>query len=110
MIIRPTEIVYHRNGCSGVPFHVVKFDWKDDEGKRRHMIATVFDQLGSERPVAVFDLDFLAKGNIKFGENSWRGDDFAEVLYKAIDRHTKDRAAEFLQQLTGAQQPTTEGE
>jgi hypothetical protein len=33
---------------------------------------------------AAFDIKLLAQGNIKFGENSWRGDHYAEVMDGAI--------------------------
>lgn len=97
--ITNVEIAYHRNGVAGEGFYVVTFDWLNPEGTRR-MVATVFppdpitsgpfegepDWLATEgfhNPrVAVLDMDMLP--NIKFTENSWRGDTFADALYHAI--------------------------
>lgn len=70
------EIAYHRNGVMGNGFYVIKF--RQD---RQNMLAVVFGEMGN---VAVFDLDLLGKGNITFGENSWRGDNFEDWLRKEI--------------------------
>ena len=74
------EIEYHRNGISGNGFHVIKFNCKED-GKNLHMVGILFEEQGS---CAVFDQDLLGQGNIKFGENSWRGDVYEDKLRKAI--------------------------
>ena len=93
------DVAYHRNGVGGEPFYVVTFT--DDENGA--MIGTVFGyvpkidrpyNLGYEEPfnpqVAVLSLGILAEGNIKFGQNSWRGDQYAEALYQAIDAYSED--------------------
>jgi hypothetical protein len=36
----------------------------------------------------VFDLELLAQGVIEFGENSWRGDHFADELDKLLEEVT----------------------
>ena len=69
---------YHRNGICGAPFYVFLF--RDNEQKR-NMVATVFDESAH---CAVFDVDLLAQGNIKFGENSWRGDNYEGELRNYI--------------------------
>lgn len=71
------SIQYHRNGISGAPFHVLIFR-DPDEGR---MLGIVFD---TEHHVAVFNLDKLALGNIAFGVNSWRGDQYEPHLRTAI--------------------------
>ncbi len=72
------EIEYHRNGVGGAPFYVVLF-W--DETEAKDMMGVVFDD---EYHVAVFDTNLLAEGNIRFGENSWRGDCYEPSLRQAI--------------------------
>ena len=80
MKLRIENIQHHRNGISGAPFHVLIFRDKV-EGR---MLGIVFQQ---EHHVAVFNLDKLALGNIAFGENSWRGDQYEPHLRKAIAEH-----------------------
>ena len=72
------EIEYHRNGVGGAPFYVVLFR---DETEEKNMMGVVFDD---EYHVAVFDINQLAEGNIRFGENSWRGDSYESPLRQAI--------------------------
>lgn len=77
MNIHIEQLDYHRNGISGAPFHVLIFR-DEDEGR---MLGIVFDE---EYHVAVFNLDKLALGNITFGVNSWRGDQYEPFLRTAI--------------------------
>lgn len=70
------EHVSHRNGVHGNSFNVLKF-----RDGNRNMIGVVFQEHGN---IAVFDFDMLAKGNIAFGENSWRGDEYEHALRKMI--------------------------
>ena len=74
------SIAHHRNGICGMPFHVVLFRY---DGERRNMIATVFD--GPDYRVAVLDVDMAAAGNVTFGENSWRGDRYANQLFAWVE-------------------------
>jgi hypothetical protein len=71
------QIEFHRNGISGAPFHIVSFD---DDNQRR-MVGIVFNE---PYHVAVFDVDELAVGNITFGSNSFRGDQFEPTLRRVI--------------------------
>jgi hypothetical protein len=54
------------------------------------MVATLFSGTGQ---CAVLDANMSADGNVRFGENSWRGDDFEDQLriwvnnYEAIFSH-----------------------
>lgn len=66
---------HHRNGVCGDPFDCFVFNW-DDEGTKRKMLGVDF---GGEA-FAVFDIDLLAKGDICFGSNSFRGDHFWEAV------------------------------
>jgi hypothetical protein len=69
---------YHRNGISGVPFHVVLFDDVGDENTRK--VGILFE---TPHHCAVLDVGKLVAGNIAFGSNSYRGDVFEEQLRKA---------------------------
>lgn len=91
------EVAYHRNGVGGEGFHVVKFRGELAEGPDgdTHMVAVVFDEPGA---VAVFDRELLGMGMIAFGQNSWRGDNYEEVLRAAIDRYELGRSQELLEQ------------
>jgi hypothetical protein len=77
--IRIIDHDYHRNGISGAPFHVVLFDDTGDENTRK--VAVLFD---APQHCAVLDVSKLARGNIAFGQNSYRGDAFDAVLRKAL--------------------------
>ena len=77
MTIHIENIQCHRNGISGAPFHVMIFR---DPGEGR-MVGIVFDE---PHHVAVFNLDKLANGDIAFGSNSWRGDQYEPALRRAI--------------------------
>jgi hypothetical protein len=83
------KIAYHRNGVAGEPFKAVVFQY---DGKK--MLGIRFedgapDSIGFSNPrCAVFDLELLAQGVIEFGENSWRGDQFADELDKLLEEVT----------------------
>ena len=85
MKIHNVEVAYHRNGVSGIGFHVVTFTWKDTDVSppvTRRMVATVFPK---ENTIAVLDIDQTAAGNIAFAKgNSWRGDHFEAELREEI--------------------------
>lgn len=79
------KIEFHRNGISGIGFHVVLFDADDD----KDMMAVVFPEDGA---VAVLNVPETAKGNIEFAKgNSWRGDYFERDLRKAIEEYENER-------------------
>ena len=87
------EVSYHRNGVCGEGFNAVLFTWRDEDGKLRNMVASVFDGAGQ---CAVYDVDELKAGNIAFASgNSWRGDHYEGELRKAIRRHNLNRAGRF---------------
>lgn len=93
------EIAYHRNGVHGEPFYVIAFQSDDKD-----MIGVVFDYEEADAyeahlPVnprtAVFDRELLAKGEIRFMENSWRGDVFDPFLRQSIATHEREEASKI---------------
>jgi len=88
MKLKIITIAHHRNGVGGAPFDVVLFD----EAKRAHpenhrKVGIVFDEPGH---VAVLDIAKLAAGDIAFGSNSWRGDNYEPHLRDAINASVKE--------------------
>ncbi|MEZ6143808.1 MAG: hypothetical protein R3B84_24850 [Zavarzinella sp.] len=79
MKITVQEIARHRNGISGEPFHVICFT-DSTEGP---MLGIVFQK---PHHVAVLQMEQLAKGNIAFGSNSWRGDQYEPLLRQVIEQ------------------------
>lgn len=102
--IRIKSVAYHRNGVSGAPFFVVTFT---DQEEKRDFVATLFPEyeevenadgswnsryvwgIPSEEfhnpKVAVLDLDLVGAGEVRFGYNSWRGDNYADALLAAVN-------------------------
>lgn len=86
-----TAVAQHRNGIGGEPFYVVTFTYEEAK-----MVGVVFPEHDAEGEmdtkatvracrVAVLDVSLLAQGEIAFGHNSWRGDEFAPFLVGAIE-------------------------
>lgn len=84
------SVARHRNGIAGVPFTAVLFD-DSDEGR---MIATIFDPDGTAPRCAVYHLARLVDGVIAFGENSWRGDRYADALVPLLAAWDRDHDAD----------------
>ena len=80
MKLKIITIDRHRNGVAGALFNVVLFKDRGAGGSRK--VGIVFDQDGH---CAVLDIVKLAAGDIAFGSNSWRGDDYESALRDAID-------------------------
>ena len=89
MKIQFKSIDYHRNGCSGEGFYAVLFELTED-GEKHNMVATLFLE---KNLVAVFDMDLLAKGEIRFFENSWRGDRIGAELKPLLKRLIEQEAS-----------------
>ena len=94
MKLKISNVQYHRNGVSGMPFYAVNFDDKDIG----NMIGIVFPKYDPDKErytggfnprVAIFQTELLGQGNINFGENSYRGDCYADDLIKAINKDEK---------------------
>lgn len=81
MRINVLSIAHHRNGVAGAPFHAIIF--KDRGPQASVKIGIVFDE---NTCVAVLDIAKLSAGDVKFGSNSWRGDDYEPYLRAAIHR------------------------
>lgn len=79
MKLKMIAIARHRNGVLGTPFEVVLFKESGRGGSRK--AAILFEDEGS---CAVLDVTKLAAGDIAFGSNSWRGDDYEPDLRNAI--------------------------
>ncbi len=79
MNLKIIDIAHHRNGVSGAPFDVALFKDRGREGSRK--VAILFEEQGH---CAVQDVAKLAAGDIAFGSNSWRGDDYEPDLKDAI--------------------------
>ncbi len=89
--IRICAIDRHRNGVGGAPFHVAIFDedkgaHSEDQGRK---VAIVFEE---QAHCAVLDIAKLAAGDIDFGSNSWRGDEYEPHLRRAIEKLSKSEA------------------
>jgi hypothetical protein len=84
MKLNVIAIDFHRNGIGGAPFHVVLFE--DDVLEATRKLGIVFD---SPDHVAVFDTAKLAAGDIAFGSNSWRGDQYESGLRLAIEHFSQ---------------------
>lgn len=81
MNLKIIAIARHRNGVCGAPCDVVLFKDGGKAGDRK--LAVLFDQA---HHCAVFDVVKLAAGDIAFGSNSWRGDDYEPYLRQAIEQ------------------------
>jgi len=79
LVTKVIDIQYHRNGIAGAGFHVILF-----KSGKQNMMGVVFEDVGY---CAVFDTDMLNAGNIKFGSNSWRGDNYEPELRNAIKKY-----------------------
>jgi hypothetical protein len=89
--IKVEEVAYHRNGMTGAPFYVVRFE-DAREGPMLGIVFAEYDNEGnprltSEPRVAVLQRDLLDEGQIGFGINSWRGDNYAQALIQAIQMY-----------------------
>jgi hypothetical protein len=73
------DIAHHRNGICGAPFVAILFEDTGPEGSRK--IGILFDE---HYHCAVLDIAKLAAGDIAFGSNSWRGDNYEPQLRAAI--------------------------
>jgi hypothetical protein len=78
-------IAHHRNGICGAPFHAVLFDDDGPEGSRK--VGIVFDE---PHHCAVLDVAKLAAGDIAFGSNSYRGDQYEPHLRDAVSAGRKE--------------------
>lgn len=102
------EVARHRNGVCGEGFYAIRFY---DLDQNREFVATIFgyvpaphrdedepeyvsDPIYRDPHVAVLDTNLIGQ-TIEFGVNSWRGDRYADDLYRAIDDYTAEKDAEM---------------
>ena len=76
----------HRNGVGGEPF-VVAVVKHTTEWEERRMLVTMFP---TKYTTAVVDLDTAASGDIRFGHNSFRGDNFDAALRPILYADTEE--------------------
>lgn len=89
MKLKIITIAHHRNGIDGAPFDVALFEDPGPEGSRK--VAILFHE---PHYCAVLDVAKLAQGDIAFGSNSWRGDQYEPELRKAIPASPDEEAEE----------------
>ena len=78
------DIAFHRNGICGAPFDVVTF--RDADSRK---VAILFQE---PHHCAVLDVDKLAQGDVAFGSNSYRGDQYEPRLRSAVNCFQKKGA------------------
>ncbi len=83
MKLKIIDTARHRNGVHGAPFHVALFKERGNSGCK---LAILFDE---PNHCAVLDMGLLANGDIAFGSNSWRGDEYERYLRAIIDEITE---------------------
>ena len=71
-------VAHHRNGVCGAPFDVAIVH--DGETKK---VVILFEE---KYVCAVLDIDMLSQDNIRFGENSWRGDQYDGAFREKVKR------------------------
>lgn len=97
------NVAFHRNGICGTGFTVgiSECHVDGDKTEKRNMLIVQFDPENSGKNLmqtAVLDLDLLKKEIIAFGENSWRGDRFADEFQEKSSFVLKKQSEEFMKQ------------
>jgi len=87
MIKKVIDIAHHRNGISGTSFNVVLFI---DRETKEKFVGIVPDEDENSFNSFVLSVDRMGKDNIRFAENSWRGDNYTMEL-KAVIREKELR-------------------
>ena len=95
------EMHYHRNGISGLGFHVAIVKDTDGDGTRE-MLVIRFPKEADEQTgnvvCAAFDLAKLAEKELRFFHNSWRGDYYSDVMDEAIQAESDARDAKYAEE------------
>ena len=84
------SLAHHRNGVCGAPFYVALWD----EGGRKFMV-TYFHGVPDYICCAVVDVDMAAAGEVRFGVNSWRGDQWEQSMQWAIAHANAEGSKKF---------------
>ncbi len=82
MKLKIIAIAHHRNGVAGMPFDVALFKERGGEGSLK--VGILFEE---PNHCAILDVAKLAEGDIAFGSNSWRYDNYEATLREAIKSH-----------------------
>jgi hypothetical protein len=90
MKIRILNIASHRNGIAGAPFYAIVFRDTGELGSIK--LGIVFHEPWH---TAVLDIAKLNNRDIKFGSNSWRGDQYEPALRQAIADREKLNESEI---------------
>lgn len=88
MKIAVVSVNYQRNGIAGEGFFAVRFDWKDERGAIRQMIATVFPEYNDDG-VTIVGSEYYGVVDINEPTACWRGDNFIGSLLDAIIEHQR---------------------
>ena len=86
-----TDVQWHRNGISGLGFHVVRFVSKGDDGPPRPFVAVVFNK-AENYEIAVLDTTDLTQ--------CWRGDRFKDEVMEAIEVYDNRSVDNWTQLMT----------
>lgn len=84
------QLDYHRNGISGMGFHVAIVQDKGTEMLVIRMGDKEADRDSGSVLCAAFDLALLDKREIRFFYNSFRGDYFADKMDEWIEEHREN--------------------
>lgn len=79
-------IDYHRNGITGLPFHVAIIEEREGKEHRKMLVIRFLDgdKDTGQTVCAAFDIKKLAQEEIRFFFNSWRGDYYHELIDKYL--------------------------
>ncbi|HWG41188.1 MAG TPA: hypothetical protein VN688_00260 [Gemmataceae bacterium] len=84
MKLKIIGIAHHCNGVVGAPFAVALFKDHGPQGSLK--VGILFEE---PYHCAILDVVKLASGDIQFGSNSWRGDQYEPHLRRAIASHDR---------------------
>jgi hypothetical protein len=90
MVVKIKDIDYHRNGVSGKGFYVVLFKDRTGDVMESEMLAVV----DPESYIATYVIGLDSLNNLEIGigmGNHWRGDHYASVVRKAINKDQRQR-------------------
>lgn len=88
------NIVLHRNGIAGRPFHAVYFEFDNGGQPQKRMMAILPREAKhkeGDQECFVVDLDNP--------EANYRGDNFIQLVRNAVIKHTNDEDNEFQRRL-----------
>ena len=84
------KMTSHRNGIDGSLFNVFLFEDSENPGRRK--LGILFE---AAHHCAILDVTQLAEGDIAFGSNSWRGDQYEPHLRAELEADQLGRDSFF---------------